>query len=296
MTIGNLVTKVSGKLTLLATRVPAKKVGHRLTLIFKEDWNPRINDVVQAAAYVLLCVVVLSVGRAAVADEPVDFVRDVEPIFAAHCTDCHGPDEQESQFRLDRRSTLLSGGDSGEAAVVPGDPERSFLVKLIRHLEPGMEMPPDDSLSDEEIQLIEKWIKSGAPTPEIYGGADDEIELTHWSFLPVQRPVTADNIDGFIDNKLADHGLTRSDQADRRTLIRRLYLVMLGIPPTPARSRPSSPMNDPTHGNNWLKRSLRVPTTANVGPRIGLTSFALAKHTVLKRTESVCTLGPIAIG
>ncbi len=182
---------------------------------------------------VVICVAAMSAGRIAVADESVDFVRDIESIFAKHCTECHGADEQESQFRLDRRSVMLSGGDSGEPAIVPSDPEGSFLVKLIRHLQPDMKMPPDGSLSDEEIRLVENWIAQGASTPDSYGAGNEKSELTHWSFLPVQRPATANSIDGFIDNELDTQELSRSDEADRRTLIRRLYLVMLGFPPTP---------------------------------------------------------------
>ena len=86
--------------------------------------------------------------------QAVDFKQDIEPIFHANCIDCHGSDEQESQFRLDRLATMLSGGNSGEPAVVPGKPDESFLLKLIRHEEPGKEMPPGESLSKGQIELI----------------------------------------------------------------------------------------------------------------------------------------------
>lgn len=95
-------------------------------------------------------------ARCAFADDvSIDFAQDVEPILQKYCIDCHGPDDQESQFRLDRLSIMLAGGNSGEPAVVPGEPEKSFLLKLIRHQEPGMEMPPDESLSPQEIDRIE---------------------------------------------------------------------------------------------------------------------------------------------
>ncbi len=158
--------------------------------------------------------------------------NDIEPIIQAHCIDCHGPDEQESQFRLDRLANMLSGGNSGEPAVVPGKPDESFLLKLIRHKEPGKEMPPDESLSKREIELIEQWIADGAKTPESYGPAKAEVDLSHWAFQPVKR-VQSTGIDEFIRHKLTDNGLTHSPAAERRVLIRRLYLVMLGIPPTP---------------------------------------------------------------
>lgn len=181
-------------------------------------------------AFVLL---LLIGGRCAFADEgSIEFTKDIEPILQQYCIDCHGPDEQESQFRLDRLSTLLAGGNSGEPAVVPGEPDRSFLLKLIQRKEPGLEMPPDESLSPHEIDLIRRWIAGGAQTPQTYGPAKEKAELSHWSFQPITRAESG-SVDSFIRHKLTENGLTHSRQADRRDLIRRLYLVMLGIPPTP---------------------------------------------------------------
>jgi cytochrome c553 len=162
----------------------------------------------------------------------VDFTQDIEPILQAHCIDCHGPDEQESQFRLDRLATMLSGGNSGEPAVVPGKPEESFLLKLIQHKEPGKEMPPGESLSKRDIERISQWIVGGAKTPESYGPAKVDVDLSHWAFQRVKRPPST-SVDEFIRRKLTDNGLPQSPAAERRVLIRRLYLVMLGIPPTP---------------------------------------------------------------
>jgi len=173
-------------------------------------------------------------GAASVAATEIDFAKEVEPIFLKNCVDCHGADKQKGEFRLDRLATMLKGGNTGEAAVVRGDPDASFLLKLIRHEEPDLEMPPKgEALSTTEIALIEKWIEEGAKTPGSYGPATEKVELIHWSFVPVSRPDSADDIDGFIQNRLAEKGLKPSPEAERRTLIRRLYLVMLGIPPTP---------------------------------------------------------------
>ncbi len=130
----------------------------------------------------------------------VDFTQDIEPIIQAHCIDCHGPDEQESQFRLDRLAAMLSGGNSGEPAVVPGKPNESFLLKLIRHKEPGKEMPPGESLSKGEIELIEKWIADGAKTPESYGPAKTEVDLSHWAFQPVKRSQAKVSTSSFATN------------------------------------------------------------------------------------------------
>lgn len=166
------------------------------------------------------------------AGDSFSFRKNIEPIFQTHCIDCHGPDEQEGRFRLDQLKTILSGGDSGEPAVVPGKPEESFLLKLIRHEINGKEMPPGGSLSNQEIDLLESWIAEGAPTPESYGPPQKQTELSHWAFLPVKRP-PSNGIDPIIQKKLTEHGLQQSPAAERAVLIRRLYLVMLGLPPTP---------------------------------------------------------------
>ncbi|QDV47631.1 Planctomycete cytochrome C [Stieleria neptunia] len=167
----------------------------------------------------------------------IEFATDIEPIFHEHCLDCHGPDEQNSQFRLDRLAVLLAGGNSGEPAVVPGNPDASYLLSLVKHEEPGWEMPPDGALSPDEIDLIEQWIRGGASTPSRYGPAKENVELKHWSFQPIRRPDLAapnsDGIDALIRRKLAENGLQPSPIAERRVLIRRLYLVMTGLPPTP---------------------------------------------------------------
>ena len=77
---------------------------------------------------------------------PVDFETEIEPILQERCVECHGPEQQKGQFRLDRRASLLKGGDLGEPAVIPGDPDGSFLLKAIAHTEPDYEMPPKGCL------------------------------------------------------------------------------------------------------------------------------------------------------
>lgn len=167
-------------------------------------------------------------------DEPsrVDFKTEIEPILLTHCIDCHGPDEQESDFRVDRLANLLSGGNSGEPAIIAGKPQTSYLVKLIKHEQPELEMPPDGRLTEDEVRRIEQWIGQGAGTPASYGPPKAKTELKHWSFLPLDSPNDA-TIDNLISTALQNNGLQLSSKATRRTLIRRLYLVMLGFPPTP---------------------------------------------------------------
>ena len=179
----------------------------------------------------LLYTTTLQCGRASGADR-IDFRKEIEPIFRTHCVDCHGPEEQESEFRIDRLANMIAGGNSGEPAIVRGNTAASFLLKLIRHQVPDKKMPPDGSLSKDEIDRIEKWIAQGAETPDDYGPAEAEIKLSHWSFLPVVHSESA-TIDGLISDKLKQNGLKISRAENRRTLIRRLYLVMLGVPPKP---------------------------------------------------------------
>jgi hypothetical protein len=166
--------------------------------------------------------------------DAVDFSKDIEPVFKEHCLKCHGPDKQKGKFRIDRLASLLSGGNSAEAAIVPGNPEKSFLIKLIKHQEKDLEMPlKGDPLTQNQITLLSQWIKEGANTPKSYGPARELIKLTHWSFLPIVRPKIASDIDGFIKNRLSRKALGFSPRASKQRLIRRLYLIMLGIAPTP---------------------------------------------------------------
>ncbi|MGC6448520.1 MAG: DUF1553 domain-containing protein [Rubripirellula sp.] len=169
------------------------------------------------------------------ADEKVDFQRQIAPILEERCWYCHGEDEQESGLRLDLRAYMLRGGDSGLAAVVPGHPEKSYLVEVVNHVDEDMAMPPDDDkLPAEEIKLLERWIKEGATWP---GQMNTKVEETvdHWSFLPLKESFDHDTIDGFLKEKLASVNLSFSSPADPRTLIRRASVVLTGLAPTPER-------------------------------------------------------------
>ncbi|MEL7263780.1 MAG: DUF1549 domain-containing protein, partial [Planctomycetota bacterium] len=178
------------------------------------------------------------------ADDTIQFEEQILPIFADNCFHCHGEDEQQSGLRLDRRARMLRGGDSGLAALVPGDPENSYLLEVAQHLDPGMEMPPDgERLSDTAIEQLRMWIQQGAPWP---GQMDDDVAATetdHWSFQPIVRPSVPDvrkgrtPIDRFLLHRLAQDGLSYSAPASPRTLQRRLSFVLTGLPPTTLETR-----------------------------------------------------------
>jgi mono/diheme cytochrome c family protein len=174
------------------------------------------------------------------------FENHVRPVLVSKCQSCHGPKRQQGGLRLDSRAALLKGSDNGPV-VVPGDPEKSLLVKAIRYNR-DVQMPPKSKLPDESIADLTAWIKMGSPWPEGSVKADQqprsvgEVRRTHWAFQPVKTlalpGVTKSDwlktpIDEFVLAGLEAKRLTPSPPADRRTLIRRVTLDLHGLPPTP---------------------------------------------------------------
>jgi mono/diheme cytochrome c family protein len=173
-------------------------------------------------------------GVARAADpKPVDYDRDVKPIFAKHCASCHGPDKQKSGLRLDRRTDALAGGDGGKV-IVPGKAAQSPLIKLVLSEDAGERMPPKGPrLTAAEVATLRAWIDQGAQGPNDAAAANP---ADWWSLKPLSKPAVPSGvnpIDHFVRAKLAEKGLTPSKEADRRTLIRRLYFDVIGLPPTP---------------------------------------------------------------
>jgi len=168
------------------------------------------------------------------------FESKIRPVFIEHCQKCHGPEKQWSGFRLDSREGLLKGGETG-AAIVPGNPAESPLVRQIRHEEGESAMPPKGKLSDLQIADIVKWIEMGVPYPAtVRNPSERNRDPNHWSFQPVVRPdvpavqgVVASPIDAFILAKLHASGLQPTRPADKRTLIRRVTFDLTGLPPSP---------------------------------------------------------------
>lgn len=178
--------------------------------------------------------------------EHIDFFESkVRPIFIKRCVSCHGEEKQESGLRMDARSAILHGADSGKV-VVPGKPEESGLIRAIRYED--YEMPPSGQMPEEEIAAIEHWVKLGMPWPE---EAEPAVPLTfderlvhdkanHWAFQPIANPeppqVESDwprnEIDRFVLNRLQENEMTPASLAARRTLIRRATLDLHGVPPT----------------------------------------------------------------
>ncbi|MEY3458420.1 MAG: hypothetical protein RL215_1577 [Planctomycetota bacterium] len=181
-----------------------------------------------------------------IADEQADYDRDIQPLLARHCYDCHGPETQESRLRLDRRSSVLRGGDSGEPGLIPGKPDESHLLRLVRGIDAGQVMPPEpaDRLTTAEIRLLERWIADGAQWPgsETETPSEQSPASSHWAFQPLspQPPPQSDSpwvrnsIDAWILKRLQQEQLQPNSRATAVDRIRRLRLDLHGLPPTPA--------------------------------------------------------------
>lgn len=178
----------------------------------------------------------------------IDFAREIKPLLDAHCVKCHGPEKAKNGFRLDTRAHALAGGDHG-VDIIPGESALSPLVHFVAGLVPDIEMPPKgkgEPLTMAQVGLLRAWIDQGAKwdREESTGEVRKQVEKNDWwSLKPLNKPVlprpenreaeVANPIDAFVLEKLSEKGLRPSPQADRRTLIRRLYFDLIGLPPKP---------------------------------------------------------------
>ena len=205
-------------------------------------------------------------GREVVAAEPttVDFNRDIRPILSDNCFVCHGPDEanRKGGLRLDRREQAVVPAESGEVAIVPGQPAVSHLMSRVTSTDPENVMPPPSSkkgsLSNDQVKLLNRWIAEGA-------------EFTsHWAFKAPARPQVpnlSDNesnwvrnpIDAFILAKLKAEGLSPSRPADRITWLRRLSLDVVGLPPSISDVDAFAADNSPDADVKQIERLLKSP-------------------------------------
>jgi Protein of unknown function (DUF1549)/Protein of unknown function (DUF1553)/Planctomycete cytochrome C len=175
------------------------------------------------------------------------FEKQVRPVLAQHCFSCHGAKSQTAGLRLDARADLLKGGAHGPV-LVPGEPEQSALIRAIRY-ESAIKMPPAGKLPAEAITALTTWVKMGAPWPGApvaapkAAAAGSDPRKSHWSFQPIRMPRIptvrnkawpASPIDAFVLARLEQQGMKPSPGADRRTLIRRAYADLIGLPPTAA--------------------------------------------------------------
>ncbi|MCR9293306.1 MAG: PSD1 and planctomycete cytochrome C domain-containing protein [bacterium] len=189
------------------------------------------------------------------------FEAQVRPLLVEHCIECHGPQEQSGELRLDRKNHFTRGGGSGPV-VQPGNPQSSLLIRAIGYQDNDLQMPPDSKLPDKAIAVLSEWVRGGAHWPNEKEPAQDNSNHTlsiasvienqrksHWSYQTIERalpPRLKNNepessafesaeltpIDYFVRARLAEAGLAPNPQADRRSLIERAYFTLIGLPPT----------------------------------------------------------------
>ncbi|MEE3370562.1 MAG: PSD1 and planctomycete cytochrome C domain-containing protein [Planctomycetota bacterium] len=177
------------------------------------------------------------------------FESRIRPVLVSKCLSCHSQDAAKAKklkgkLLLDSRAGVLAGGESGPA-VVPGQPEQSLLLQAMRHQ--SLEMPPNERLSENVIGNFAKWIEMGAPDPR--DGRKVDLRVVdlqagrqHWAFLPLKAGAlphvhgeewVRNPVDRFVLARLQLRNMTPAIEADRRTLIRRVYFDLIGLPPSP---------------------------------------------------------------
>ncbi|HEX7896512.1 MAG TPA: DUF1549 domain-containing protein, partial [Planctomycetota bacterium] len=219
------------------------------------------------AAVLLLC-----------AQDPLEiFEKTVRPVLVERCYSCHsaGAEKLKAHLLLDTREGLLKGGDLGPS-IVPGDPDRSLLIKALRWTDDDLQMPPKKKLPPEVIAAFEAWVRAGAPDPR--GGPKKDVDAskakTHWAFLPpkdVAPPAAGHPIDAFLLAELKKKGLGFSPPADRRTLLRRASFALTGLPPTPEELEADEAweaavdrlLASPRYGERWGRHWLDVARYAD---------------------------------
>ena len=204
-------------------------------------WHQAIAWVVAWAGRLLASVLLTSVTQfvpatLSAADRPaVDYLRDVRPILARNCFQCHGADDAARQagLRLDEFDPAIARLESGQRAIVPGEPTQSELIARLTASDPDVAMPPRETgkqLTATEVGTLRDWIAAGAPYAK------------HWAYVkPVRPPLAtvsdaawpAGAIDHFVLARLEAEALKPSPPADRATLLRRASLDLTGLPPTP---------------------------------------------------------------
>ena len=193
---------------------------------------------VRAPGWLAYVGITLAIVGTRTAVEAVDFEQDIRPLLLERCGSCHGEKKQKAQLRLDRRAEAFKGGENG-VVLVPGKPEESPLFKRVTSRDADEVMPPKgDRLTEREVTSLRQWIAEGAPWPDD-GSVADTFALAkgHWAFTPPRKamvPAGEHPVDFFISAKQRELGLQSMPEADPRTLIRRVTLDLIGLPPTPA--------------------------------------------------------------
>lgn len=220
------------------------------------------------------------------------FEKRIRPLLVSHCYECHSAEAKQLQagLRMDSREAMLRGGDAGPA-IVPGKPDASLLIEAV-YYDGELEMPPKGKLPSDEIALLERWVRVGAPMPkQATTEAPRNVEIDYekarhfWSFLPLMHhnlPVVQrsdwpeQRLDYFVLARLDEQSLQPSSRADRRTLIRRAAFDLTGLPPTPKQIREFEQDDTPDAYARLIDRLLASP---HYGERWGRYWLDLARYT-----------------
>lgn len=205
----------------------------------------------------------------------IDFNEEIRPVLEKRCVECHGPQKQKGELRLDAKTFAFKGGVNGQI-IQPGKAAESAIYLRLLSNDPEERMPSKgEALTPSEIAKIKEWVDSGAVWPE--SAADlavkEDKRLQHWSVQPLKSDFSpALSVDSFIQESLSKQNLKLSPEADRRTLIRRLHFDLLGLPPSPekvaafvADSDPrayeklvDSLLASPHYGERWARHWLDI--------------------------------------
>jgi len=192
--------------------------------------------------FILLLTTAVGPARAEDTDNSEFFRQKIAPLLETRCLECHShaTGQMENGLTLDSPTGWTHGGDNGPA-IIPGEPDTSLVIQAVRYTAADLQMPPDERLSEADIALLEEWVRRGAPDPR-EAIVSNAIDTDWWSLKPLVRPdvpriesdTTSDNpLDTFIEKTLVESQLAPVPEADRLTLIRRLYSDLHGLPPTP---------------------------------------------------------------
>ncbi|MDP6504386.1 MAG: DUF1549 domain-containing protein, partial [Planctomycetota bacterium] len=207
---------------------------------------------------------------------PIDFARQVRPLFQKHCYKCHSSKEQKGGFRIDAHRFVEFGGSSGKPIYVAGKSAESRLFKFISGADPEKVMPPKgERLTATEIALVKAWLDQGAVWPaEADGELAKDPRFGHWAFhlgaqpkppATMQKGWSRNPIDPFILARLEREGVKPSPEADRFTLLRRLSLDITGLLPSPEEVDAFASDRSSNAYSKVVDRLLRSPPLANVG-------------------------------
>ena len=235
----------------------------------KRNWTKRVVPSAVLAILAILAPLAVSGANAADTVRKIDFNRDIRPILSAHCFQCHGPDagKRKAELRLDTRLGALAPRD-GHKTIAAGQPDKSELFLRITSASADEKMPPAAAkrpLSQAQIELVRQWIIQGANWQE------------HWAWITPSRPALPSPpdyldfvrtpIDRFLLSRHYAEGLIPSSPADRVTLVRRVYLDLLGLPPTP--TQVDAFVNDARPGA-WKRLVDELLTSPHYGERMAI--------------------------